>query len=291
MKKIAMSVAAATMLVGGLTACGDNQSTDPNATEFEAQNLNGYNNNGYNGNYTTSRYRNHEGPLTDMLTPDGYRNGNYGQFDGSTRAQSENYNNMTRRNGSRANSYTSRGMVGNNLPGMVDNDGLLRGRARDGSMNGFNGTRNGQNGTMRNRGFNNGANNGMMQNRGFNAQNNNGNYHENYDSSSAQRIVSSVTQIKGVNDARVIVHNDDIVVGVESNKDQDKVRKQVEDKVKGLAKGKNVHVVTDTDAVGRIRTMDDRLRTGSAFEEIGDTFTDMLRDIGSAARRPFEGAR
>ncbi len=37
--------------------------------------------------------------------------------------------------------------------------------------------------------------------------------------------------------------------------------------------------------------MDDRLRTGAAFEEVGATFTDMLQDLGRAAQRPFERSR
>ena len=69
------------------------------------------------------------------------------------------------------------------------------------------------------------------------------------------------------------------------------MKKNVQTQVKDLADGKQVHVVTDQDAVTRIRTLDDRLRGGTAFEEIGATFTEMVRDLGRAAGRPFERTR
>lgn len=58
-----------------------------------------------------------------------------------------------------------------------------------------------------------------------------------------------------------------------------------------MADEKNVHVVTDSDIVDRVRTIDDDLRTGTAFGEVQDTFTDMLEDIGQAIQRPFERSR
>ena len=114
------------------------------------------------------------------------------------------------------------------------------------------------------------------------------NYHKDYDSQTAQNIANHVVRINGVDDCRVIVHNDDVVVGVEANKNADQVQQKVERTVQKLADGKNIHVVTDTDIVGRIRTMDDQLRTGTAFDEVTDTFTDMLGDLGNAVQRPFE---
>ncbi|GAE25921.1 hypothetical protein JCM9140_1943 [Halalkalibacter wakoensis JCM 9140] len=82
MKKIAMSVATATMLLGGLAGCGvDNQATDMGAnqqTGIQAQDMRG-------GGAIDGRHRG-EGPITDMMTPDHHRGGTIGQR--TTRGQS-----------------------------------------------------------------------------------------------------------------------------------------------------------------------------------------------------------
>ncbi len=277
MKKIAMSVALSTMLLGGLVGCGTTNNNTP------AENAPGNNSTvgtqNYNGYRMTDRYDRHQGPLTDMLTPDDrYRVGSYGEynrFNDGTRNHLGNYNNMTRRD-YRTNSYTNRGMTGNNVPGMVDRNGML---GRDGSY---------RDGTFQNSSFRDGNfQNGSNRAGGYQAAG----YHQNYDSRTAEKIADSVTKINGVRDARVVVNNSDIVVGVEATKDNASVQREVEQRVKNLTTGKNVYVVTDKDAVGRIRTMDDRLRTGSPFNEVGDMFTDIIRDLGNAAARPFQGTR
>lgn len=301
MKKIAMSVAVATMLLGGLTACGgDDAATGMNAnyrsTGFEAQDT--------NGAYTNSRYRG-QGPVTDMMTPDD-RGPRYGTLDRqgarthlnnySTRGLNEKSIRNQRaldmdRDGYRINQNAPgmgrTGLTGGNRPGMVDEDGLLRGRARNGNQRvqmynqhrDANGTR--ANSTTGHKSYH------QSQQRAQNGQHAM-NYHKDYDSQTAQNIANRVVRINGVDDCRVIVHNDDVVVGVEANKNADQVQQKVERTVQTLANGKNVHVVTDADIVGRIRTMDDQLRTGTAFDEVTDTFTDMLGDLGNAVQRPFE---
>ncbi|WP_165763715.1 YhcN/YlaJ family sporulation lipoprotein [Halalkalibacter urbisdiaboli] len=365
MKKIAMSVAAATMLMGGLTGCGtDNQATDMNAnynrTGFDAQQMTGTNT-GHRG----------QGPVTDMMTPN-TRGGNQGQLgqnrtgfntttgptnygqrtgflpqgnnngttglgrtglftndtvtgeQGRTRADQQRITESNRANygaqttnrglfGTQRTGDTNRGLfgtqqragtghsgiVGNNRPGMVDEDGLLRGNARDraGLTNNRTtrqATLDGQ--TTRNQtvGQTNrtGRTNMGAQNNGTQGRQGTANYHRDYDSRTAQQIVSRVQNMNGVDDVRVIVHGNDVVVGIDSdNNNAQQVEQKVERKVKGLVKGKDVHVVTDNDTVGQIRTMDDRLRTGAAFEEVGATFNDMINDLARAVQRPFERSR
>lgn len=330
MKKIAMSVAAATMLLGGLTGCGaDNQATDMNAnyrqTGFQSQDMGAGNG---TGTYTQSRYRG-QGPVTDMMTPDdrniqgqrglfggqgqrgqgglfggqGQQGGLFGN-QGQTRTHLNNYNTrgFTGQDGYRANQNTPgmgrAGLTGGNRPGMVDEDGILRGRARNGQAT--------QNVRMHNQQREGAMNGRTMMNQGTRLNQttgyNNGqqgtqnrqqamNYHEDYDSRTAQQIANRVERVNGVEDCRVIVHDDDVVVGVETDGNMNQVQQEVERTVKGLTDGKNVRVVTDSDAVNRIRTMDDQLRTGTAFDEIGATFTDMLGDLGRAVQRPFERSR
>ncbi|WP_100406569.1 YhcN/YlaJ family sporulation lipoprotein [Bacillus solitudinis] len=202
------------------------------------------------------------------------------------------------------------GITGNNRPGMVDEDGLLRGTARDraGMLNQRRGhgemnlQRQGprhQGQSMVNQGAGPNVRTGHtgttgQTNQGTTGQQTNQgalNYHKDYDSRTAQRIVSRVQNMNGVEDARAIVHDDEIVIGIQADNDVEQVKQKVERKVKSLVKDKEVHVVTDNDAVGRIRTMDNELRTGAAFDEIGSTFEQMLGDLGRAAQRPFERSR
>ncbi len=287
MKKIVLSIATATMLLGGLTACGtDNQESGMGAN---------YRSTGYDSQDMRSdnRYRG-EGPLTDMVTPDD-RRGTFNRQDNRTRVT--NYStHRVQRDGSRANQRTPgmgrTGIVGDQRPGMVDDDGLLRGRTRDGYQRAQMQNQH-RNGVMKHGTRANNIDGHKSHKRHQRAQNSQHimNYHEDYDSRTAQNIANRVVRMNGVEDCRVIVHDDDVVVGVETNGNAARIEDKVERTVHGLADGKNVHVVTDTDIVGRIRTMDDQLRTGTAFDEVTDTFTDMLGDLGRAVQRPFENAR
>ena len=164
------------------------------------------------------------------------------------------------------------GLVGDR-PGMVDNRGILRDRVTPGHEAGQRGL-----GTQQH---------GMQGQQARGAR-----YHQDYDGQTVQKIQQRVNEIDNVRDARVIVHDNTVVIGIEATgRDHAQVKKQVQQQVQKMAEGKQVHVVTDQDAVTRIRTMDDRLRGGTAFEEIGATFTEMVRDIGRAAGRPFERTR
>jgi hypothetical protein len=202
------------------------------------------------------------------------------------------------------------GLTGGNRPGMVDEDGILRGRARGGTgaLGNYGYRRQGQ-GAMNleprdrgniNQGIRNQAQSGTLD-RGNRTGVHQGqqrtrtqdtiNYHKDYDGKTVQQLSRRVERIEGVDEARVIAHDDDVVIGITTSGDMDNVKNKVERTVKGLADGKNVRVVTDSDAVGRIRTMDNELRTGTAFEEVGATFTEMLNDLGRAVQRPFERSR
>lgn len=149
------------------------------------------------------------------------------------------------------------GITGGNREGMVDQRGVLRG----------------QNRTMK----------GQTT----------ANYHRGYDGQTVQEIERSVENMDGVRDCRVVMHDDEVVVAVEAKdkQNQAKLEEKVENNIENMVRGKNVHVVTDKDAMTRVRTMDDRLRGGAAFDEVGATFTEMVRDLGRAAGRPFERTR
>jgi spore cortex protein len=354
MKKVALTVAAATMILSSMTACGtDNQARTMNNnyqnTGFESQDM--------SGAYTSSRYGG-QGPVTDMMTPDNRRAGGaYGRLDQPagqrTRTHLNNYQTRDKgfqsagRDGYRANQTRPgmgrAGITGNDRPGMVDEDGLLRGHAntrygthnRQGAMNfGQRGTMNrtGEGLGMTNRGagtmehgvrrgagaleqgvrqgagalgqgvrqgagaLEHGANRGMgAARRGAESltgqRTTSANYHKDYDGKTAQQLANRVDDIEGVEDCRVIVHENDVVVGVQTDSNNEKIKNRVQKVVQQQVEGKDVRVVTDKNTVGRIRTMDDELRTGAAFNEVGATFNDMLQDLGRAVQRPFERSR
>ncbi len=377
-----MSVATATILLGGLAGCGgaDNQDVGMNAQN----NRTGIHSQDMGATGTTGRHHG-EGPITDMMTPDeGHRGGfgtsehnrtigaqgergtygtnraggntnqqgtlNNGQRggyglnagEGQGRTHLNNYNTagdqrgyfgtqegrtpgmgrtgMQGRMGAQGNGgggFGTQGITGNDRPGMVDEDGVLRERARNGAGMQNNGQNQRQgmgalnlnprhaqersrvqmndNATQGNRSGlgNNTAGNRQQQMTRANQNNRNeaANYHRNYDSETVEKISREIRDIDGVQDARVIVHDDDVVVGIQADKNINDVRDKVEDRVNDVVDDKDVRVVTDSDAYGRIRTMDDDLRGGAAFEEIGATFDDMLGDLGNAVTRPFERSR
>ncbi|WP_026672458.1 YhcN/YlaJ family sporulation lipoprotein [Alkalihalobacterium bogoriense] len=166
-------------------------------------------------------------------------------------------------------------------PGMVDDRGILRDQNREGQRG-----MTGQQGTQGQRGMT--GQQGTQGQRGQ-AGTTAANYHEDYDGRTVQRIQERVDGIDNIDDSRVVVHDDVVVVAVNSNDDdvRDKVRKTVQD----MDEDRTVHVVTDRDAVTRVRDIDDRLRGGAAWDEVGATFTEMLNDLGNAVQRPFERSR
>ncbi|MCK0471133.1 YhcN/YlaJ family sporulation lipoprotein [Halalkalibacter sp. APA_J-10(15)] len=390
MKKIAMTVATATILLGGFAGCGtDNQETGMNAQN----NRTGIHSQDMGATGTTGRHHG-EGPITDMMTPDRGHRGGFGTTNhnqnfggqgergtyGTSRAQGHTNYHGTLDNQQRGGGYGlnagegqgrthlnnyhtlgdergffgtqegrtpgmgrtglnegrmgaqatqggfgARGITGNDRPGMVDEDGVLRERGgnRVGMQNRHQSNQRQGMGALNlnprhkqersravgmensaTRGYRDALNNEFGVETGVNRQdrqqttrateNNQGqkaNYHRSYDSQTVEKINKELRGIKGLNDSRVIVHDDDIVVGVQAERNSDDVRDRVEDRVNDIADGKNVRVVSDSDAFGRIRTMDDELRGGAAFEEVGATFEDMLRDLGNAVQRPFERSR
>ncbi|MCA0986198.1 YhcN/YlaJ family sporulation lipoprotein [Guptibacillus algicola] len=113
-----------------------------------------------------------------------------------------------------------------------------------------------------------------------------------YDNKLSQRLASRVKKLKSVEDARVIVYGDQIMVGVETNSnDRDAVKDQVRSEVAKLAKQKNVSVSTDKDVVNRMGSVDDRLENGDGFEEVQADVNGILNDISSAVQRPFQNNR
>ncbi|WP_017728637.1 YhcN/YlaJ family sporulation lipoprotein [Halalkalibacterium ligniniphilum] len=290
MKKFAMTLTAAAMIMGSLTACGtDNQNQDNNmgTTALESEDMGRENG--------ETRYRG-QGPVTDMMTRDdrGYTSMNRGmrsRMDGLfDRNQRDGFGTMGDgyRTQQRAADIDRSGITGDDRPGMVDDNGVVNRRDRQDRINPLSNDRSMTRQSLKKQRY---QGEGMRnQQKQSKMQSQSAHYKKN-DGQAAQKIANRVEKLDNVKDSRVIIHNNDVVVGVEATGDVDKVERQVSREVKKMAKGKNVHVVTDADIYGQIRTIDDELQEGAAFEEVEDVFTDMLNDIGRAVQRPFERAQ
>ncbi|MED4079419.1 YhcN/YlaJ family sporulation lipoprotein [Halalkalibacterium halodurans] len=326
MKKMAISFTAATMLLSGLAACGG----DPAAQDMQTHNRRvGFEAQDMSGAYTANRYRG-QGPVTDMMTPD-YRGGAYGRldqhgargglhrgaghgthmgtydtgrpgagFDGGFGPQQR--GTMTPYGAGRA-GFTRdgvaphgrgpgmgrAGITGNDRPGMVDDNGIINplNRGRQGAMGGQTHRQGAL--TQQDRAVP--RQEGRQHLRGT-VTDDQVRYHKDYDGETVQNIVQRVERLDDVEDCRVVAHDGDIVVAVQTRGDQEDVRRDVKRTVEKMTDDdKDVYVVSDADVFDRVRTMDDRLRTGAAWNEVGATFRTMLEDLGRAAQRPFERTR
>ncbi|TPE68709.1 YhcN/YlaJ family sporulation lipoprotein [Halalkalibacterium halodurans] len=299
MKKMAISFTAATMLLSGLAACGG----DPAAQDMQTHNRRvGFEAQDMSGAYTANRYRG-QGPVTDMMTPD-YRGGAYGRLDqhgargGLHRGAGHGTHMGTYDTGRPGAGFTRdgvaphgrgpgmgrAGITGNDRPGMVDDNGIINplNRGRQGAMGG----------QTHRQGALTQQDRAVPRQEGRQHLRGTVRYHKEYDGETVQNIVQRVERLDDVEDCRVVAHNGDIVVAVQTRGDQEDVRRDVKRTVEKMTDDdKDVYVVSDDDVFDRVRTMDDRLRTGAAWNEVGATFRTMLEDLGRAAQRPFERTR
>ncbi|PSL45127.1 sporulation lipoprotein YhcN/YlaJ [Salsuginibacillus halophilus] len=260
MKKFFLTTTAAAVMCTGLAACGD-MGGDGTAT----RNMNDM-------NYGTAQHekaRNAdqgEGPVTDMFTVDDRQDrmprggdvardvtpgeeGARSPFVNEQRGASDKDRTMNYNRQGGGQTYAPEGMTGDR-PNMVNDQGTLNGNDSDDPE-------------------------------GMNGQD---------DRKAADNIRKYTEKLEHVTDARVIVNDDDVLIGVQTDGDESenlerKVKKEAE---QVYNEDKNVHVVTDESSYNELERMDDELRSGAAFEEIGSTFNEMLDDLGDAAQRPFE---
>ncbi|MGJ9382929.1 YhcN/YlaJ family sporulation lipoprotein [Salipaludibacillus sp. CF4.18] len=138
---------------------------------------------------------------------------------------------------------------------------------------------------------------------------NNQSYYATEEGRTARQIEERVDQIDGVQDADVIISDDEVVVGIRgtntngnngnngnkgnngNNGNNGNTESQVRSAVSDMVEDKQIHVVTDEAGAQEIHQMEGRLRGGEAFEEVGETFNAMLDDLGDAIQRPFEQTR
>jgi spore cortex protein len=190
---------------------------------------------------------------------------------------------------------------------MMDNDDRV-GQNRNQGRNNGNGMGIANQGNNTNRiGVNDTRNNNNLgRNNGLGTNNNtNMNYADGYDGDLAQRISNRVNKVDNVEDARVIIGDEHVLIGVQTdngngnrnnngNNGNNNANQDMEREIRSAVKGmtdKDVRVTTDEDNFGRITNIDDDLRGGQAFEEVQDDFEGIFEDLGNAIQRPFQNNR
>ncbi|MCA0171718.1 YhcN/YlaJ family sporulation lipoprotein [Bacillus sp. RAR_GA_16] len=110
-----------------------------------------------------------------------------------------------------------------------------------------------------------------------------------YDNELSTRLAKRINKLKNVDDSRVIVYGDQIMIGVDTNDKNDvDVKDKVRSEVAKVTKQKNISISTDEDVFGRMGDVNNRLADGDGFEEVQSDVNAILNDIGNAAKRPFE---
>ncbi len=124
-------------------------------------------------------------------------------------------------------------------------------------------------------------------------------YHEDYDGKLAERIANKVNDIRGVDDAHVILEDNNVIVGVDTDENKkEELTKKVRETTAKLAPNRDVKVVSDQKMVNRIENVDNNLRDGRAYTEvesdvrgISNDIVNAGSDLGNAIKRPFENNR
>ncbi|MEC2076761.1 YhcN/YlaJ family sporulation lipoprotein [Metabacillus fastidiosus] len=291
MRKTASALAVIAVMTTGLVACNN---ADNNEGAMDTRNNNATRQVGYYTNDNNDVTRGYdrdgnEGPVTDMF--DGDRDNNYRRVNNDRNARMDNpMVPLGSRNNNVARDVNySRNDV--NYHGHLNNRGnnTNSGTNDVGTMYGNTGTRGTGNNNM-----NTGANNTGTNGNGNNINNvaNNTGYYNRADNDLADKVANHVEKMANVDDARVLVTDDNIVVAVDTNDRNNKnVEKQVAKSVDKMANGRNVRVVTDEAMYTRVRNVDNDIRNNVNRTDIDNTVGDIMRDLGNAIQRPFQNNR
>lgn len=278
MKKIAVCLSLATLLLSGV-GCGD-----MNADQTEGQ--------GYQRDQTGYGIdRDGTGMGAANYGRKGRETERYGTYQDQVPGQGTAQRTGRGTGQRRGTTGFSQGITGDDRPGMVDDNGLLNGnlggatRGQEQDLNrGTRGRDNMHGGTSIPR-------NQPRNQEGAQGQQNGNGYYDSDDGKMARKIEKRVENVNGIEDADVVVNGDDVLIGVETEENNNQLEERVRSAVKKVDDDKEVHVVTEEEGLNRIRDMGNDLRAGEPIEEIGSTFNSMIDDLGDAIQRPFERSR
>ncbi len=274
MKKLAMTLSVATLLLGGMVGCGNDDKEDTTGLGVRDQRGFGYHTTDDQDTVNGDNRRG-EGPITDMFTRDDRRGARGFGRDRHVPLTRNRAGITDDRNGEifDIDDQRDQGNTGNR-PGFVDDRGVLRGkqtRINDHERVG----RLGDSGRVT-------PNNNIQQ---FS-------YPAGYDAATVRNCSNRIANVENVQDSRVIAHGNRIIIAVDTDRQHaQKVEQDIRQRVAGMTGNKEVIVVTEDDRYDQIRTLDDRLRAGEPIEEVGATINEMMRDFGRAIQRPFTQSR
>lgn len=115
-----------------------------------------------------------------------------------------------------------------------------------------------------------------------------------YNADRVDDIQGRVMNINGVRDAKVITHDNAIIVGVQANgKNQDQIVRQIRQQLQADARGEQIHVTTDPTLYNRIGDLDTRLRdnNGQAFGNAARDIGRLMNDLGRNVTAPLGNNR
>lgn len=299
------------MMMGGLVGCAGNNNSamDTNYKTEATRPIGYYSNENTNRNGNARTMTDNDGPITELLDRAGDDNNR-----GGART---NRNNTTNRNGNfgtLGNNRDSQARINNNDEGRLNNNffsGLRynpnrnqnTGNTVERDRHSTFGTRNVDPYPTPGNPYSQQGNRTLTHNgHGYADTNYHGHinnttdrprssaYYNTYNGNLTDRIVERVEKINHVEDAHAVIMGNNVLVAIDTNDDNDKnVTNEVEKTVKSLAKGKDIHVVTDEATYTRVRDINNDMRNGETTRDtIDNDLGDLFENIGQTVRRPFE---
>ncbi|MFS0723199.1 YhcN/YlaJ family sporulation lipoprotein [Paenibacillus sp. 1P07SE] len=111
------------------------------------------------------------------------------------------------------------------------------------------------------------------------------------DMQKAEQIAAAAQRVPGVTRATAIVHNNDIIVGLDIEGNDQKRTSHTEQQVKKMIQKQHenykVHVTTDRNLHGKIQTLQGNAMNGGPIEEFTHDVGMIVRDIANAVAAPF----
>lgn len=277
LNKKVTAIASIALLSTSLAACNAN-----NGAMDEGNNANRGNGNAQPIGYYTDENttRDNEGPVTELL--DGRNN---------AANQQGNRNAATRDN---------QGTTGNNQPTKVNQgnqgrtpNGTQGNNLGNNSMRQVNNANNGQNNQTTQQGNqNNASGNNRYADMNYHGHLNTEGYYGREERELSERVRKTVEKMKNVEDAHVVVTDNNILVAVDTNDKNDKaMRESITKELSNVASGRNVQVVTDEGTVSRVRNINNNINNGGERGTIDTDINNLMNDLGDAIRRPFTGNR
>lgn len=117
-------------------------------------------------------------------------------------------------------------------------------------------------------------------------------YYNGGDGEISRKVKNAVEKMDNVDEARVVVTDDNILVAVDTNDRNDApLKDKITSNLRKIADGRNVQVVTDEGTFTRIRNIDNDIQNGVDRETIDTDVGELMDDLGDAIQRPFNGNR